>query len=689
MSPILSKKFAIIAALVIAVLVVVTFLRLTHESPFEFTDKALYRPLVQFASPKFKATEARLLEIDSRLAELPVPTTPPTGGTSGYTTGHNATEAPWIHFNFTNPVQLDAIAVIPAQRPESLNQILALNLPSQIECRFILNDSEQKSVLFSIGTKTHLRGTLPLYAEFSPLIVDRVEILIPPGLDETHSMALGEVLLFNDWQNVAMDAQLSSSSSQEGLAGFALDFLCDGQTPLGLPQIDELHPFVGYRSPPYETPYQPLSISIRWEEAQEIDEVLLFPTERLLGVQANTAGFPRRIQLETRHSENAAWEPVHTTPDLKLESTGLNPASIRFASRSCQAIRIVTTELWQLEGSPAILSLAEIQARHQGIPIQAQPTLLTNHATQQTSARPKNNLERHWKLTALTDGMSTEGRILHERTWLAALAERAERLVEQDTLRTALEPMRAKANRLCGRITIGLPLLVLAAALAYVAYTQVRYRRDLRRVRNQLAADLHDDLGSNLSAITTFADQSRRQFQKEIPQEQFPWQYAYMERLVRESIGSLKDLISVTAPQITKHVPLIERLREVADIHRAGLPLDFQVSPELESIELPQPQRRTLRLFLKEAFNNILRHSKADWIEVRIENSTTGKTWMHIRDNGCGMNEKQLNWLRESSTLRMRAEDNQADFTVRQTDEGGTEVSVSISQPSHRDVLKS
>jgi signal transduction histidine kinase len=318
-----------------------------------------------------------------------------------------------------------------------------------------------------------------------------------------------------------------------------------------------------------------------------------------------------------------------------------------------------------------------MQARYEGAIVLPQAVRASESAPK-SEGLPLGQLRRFWSLSALYDGQSTEGQLLDERTWAKQLARRSDLRAEQGQLMLRLESTAMLANRLCWRVTVGVPLCVLLLMIGGFVYTYMQHRQQVRRVRNQLAADLHDDLGSNLSAIAAYTSQLRRRLVKTIGEESLPLELPPLERLTRECLGSLKEMVSVTAPQITKHVPLVDRLRDVADIHRAGLPLAFEVSPECEHWDIQQAKRRSLRLFLKEALNNIIRHSGASSIQIRLGHEQGERYWLRICDDGCGLSEEALEAFRDGSTLRYRANELESDFEVRNLASGGLEVAVAI-----------
>jgi signal transduction histidine kinase len=151
-----------------------------------------------------------------------------------------------------------------------------------------------------------------------------------------------------------------------------------------------------------------------------------------------------------------------------------------------------------------------------------------------------------------------------------------------------------------------------------------------------------------------------------------------MQRLIRESLGSLKEMVSFTTPQISRPISLVERLREIAEIHCGDTPHDFSAAPGLEGISVSSAHRRCLRLFLKEAVNNAVRHSGAGRIDFQIRREEDGRIWLSVCDDGKGLPADVIGKSEALPTLRLRAQEMDARFRVSNPPGGGCEVAVTI-----------
>src|SRR6185503_19767065 len=63
-------------------------------------------------------------------------------------------------------------------------------------------------------------------------------------------------------------------------------------------------------------------------------------------------------------------------------------------------------------------------------------------------------------------------------------------------------------------------ILVLVGLLGYILYLyRKQQRKRLEKIRNRIATDLHDDMGSTLSSIRIFSDVAKKQIEEVKPEK--------------------------------------------------------------------------------------------------------------------------------------------------------------------------
>ena len=179
-------------------------------------------------------------------------------------------------------------------------------------------------------------------------------------------------------------------------------------------------------------------------------------------------------------------------------------------------------------------------------------------------------------------------------------------------------------------------LLALLITLAY------RYRisrlLELERLRLRIAADLHDELGSQLSSIamsTSFIEQSA-----EISTDQKA-RLSRVRSTAEDAAEAIRNIVWYLSPEHDTLQSLVLRMRHVAGEMLANKTLAFVDTLDTPELPLEMGQRRNLFMFFQETLSNIARHSKASEVEISLMVESR-QFDLRIIDNGVGFSETDL-----------------------------------------------
>jgi ligand-binding sensor domain-containing protein/two-component sensor histidine kinase len=199
-----------------------------------------------------------------------------------------------------------------------------------------------------------------------------------------------------------------------------------------------------------------------------------------------------------------------------------------------------------------------------------------------------------------------------------------------------------------------------AALLAGLfVYSLYRYRLAqllrLERVRTRIAADLHDDIGANLSKIAVLSEVAHHQLGRESRVADST--LSSIANISRESVASMRDIVWAVNPRRDRLFDLTRRMRGFASDIFTSRNIQFQFhAPERDrELKLGADVRRDVFLIFKEAVNNAVRHSacaKAA-ISLRVE---TGMLALVITDDGKGLGSVEDDEGQGISGMRRRAE---------------------------------
>jgi len=182
--------------------------------------------------------------------------------------------------------------------------------------------------------------------------------------------------------------------------------------------------------------------------------------------------------------------------------------------------------------------------------------------------------------------------------------------------------------------------LTLASLLAIGGfYALHRYRvaqlLKLERVRTRIAADLHDDIGASLSRIAMQSELVR------LPEVIRP---PDAQRLItdigesaRSLVDSMSDIVWSVDPKRDDLASLAARVRQFAlgIFEPRGIVLDLKVPEGAQRVILAPEDRRHLYLLIKEAVNNIARHSGCRNVSIHLA-AEGNRLMVEIRDDGKG-----------------------------------------------------
>jgi PAS domain S-box-containing protein len=194
---------------------------------------------------------------------------------------------------------------------------------------------------------------------------------------------------------------------------------------------------------------------------------------------------------------------------------------------------------------------------------------------------------------------------------------------------------------------------------------------ELERVRRRIATDLHDDIGSSLTRISLLSEVVQRQINanKVPPTESL----ASIANLSRELVDSMSDIVWAINPNNDHLNDLTQRMRAFASDIFTSREIDFHFqAPGIEEdIEVGANFRRELFLLLKEAINNIVRHSECShaYIEFRAE---ADRLFLKIRDNGRGFNVSRNGNGHGLASMRERTEALCGELEIRSRKGEGT-----------------
>lgn len=175
--------------------------------------------------------------------------------------------------------------------------------------------------------------------------------------------------------------------------------------------------------------------------------------------------------------------------------------------------------------------------------------------------------------------------------------------------------------------------------LATLAYNQeINVLRALmegeQRERKRISTELHDNLGNLLAtALLQFESVSRRNNEIEGNEN-----YEKGMELLEKAAGEVRSIAHNMIPEAIYQHGLIYAIKEIAK-NISSLEVSFK--SEREHYHINEKYAVIIYRIVQEAFNNIIKHSKADKVNIRLY-VKQGNFHLSIKDNGIGFREKEV-----------------------------------------------
>lgn len=648
-------------------------------------------------SGRLKEIESELGELAFQLEVLPGIPIDDQGGTGGYASIHPHAEPVGdsryaVEVRWPASAVVDLVALVPTRRYDARGLDAQYGMPDAFTVELINAEGEVVGcVARERNTRTHpVRRGHPFVYQVSPPVAAAglrisADVLLPDTEGEGSFVhAWAEVFAFEGKRNIARGGQVRSLGGAAPPAPWHWNpaFLVDGQTPLGLPEIPaEEHGNIGWISEGRGKASESAAVTVDLGASILVDAVRLLPAKRPTSDLPSGFGFPRKLAI----SISATGEPGDRSKWLivaerEMGNPGHNPVVVPFDAIRGRYVRIEATELWKaFESYPAFFALSEVEVL-EGDENLARGKVVRSPDGMLNVIAPGG---RYWSVAALSDGFGPDGRLVSTREWVTQLDRRLR-------LETRCHELRAEGDRLVSgwRRTglTGLAVLGLIGAFLIIALP-IRYRihanRELLKVRERIAGDLHDEVGSNLGSIQMFADLSegRTGASDELRR---------IQRIAAETVSAVRDIVWLLRPQGDHRIGTVEHLRETSSIMLETLEWQFTANEEAWQVELSEEANRHLFLFFREALHNIMRHARATKVDIRVE-KTGGQFRLAITDDGVGIEPERLERPATLRALRQRAEALGADLRIEsQAGEGARlELVVPLARKSLRKARRS
>ncbi|MEY2828227.1 MAG: hypothetical protein RIQ33_85 [Bacteroidota bacterium] len=219
-------------------------------------------------------------------------------------------------------------------------------------------------------------------------------------------------------------------------------------------------------------------------------------------------------------------------------------------------------------------------------------------------------------------------------------------------------------------ITISIPSIwyttwwlkvLLAILFVLIIYFIYRFRLNeeikLQQLRNNIAQDLHDEIGSNLSSISLFTQVAQQTLNNSSNNEQ-RIALNKIEQYAQISQDAMSDIVWMINPRNDTFNNIFIRIQTLASeiLEANNINFKMEIDKQLESKELNLHQRKNFYLICKESINNISKHAHCSHVQIKIDYHL-GNINALIMDNGNGFKQTNNEFGNGLINMQKRAKD--------------------------------
>ena len=633
--------------------------------------------LVRLLSPEMRRRDAERLSLTHSLPALPTAPDPEftqrLGWHSSFSTQGDTVE--WVDLHLAHPQALEAVVLIaPASGGSATAPGYGFPLRFRVEL-FSGHDSSERTIIADHTREDFPNpGWLPVVIQAHGIVAGKVRITATRLFHEEqrHLFALGEVMLLHGSRNLGSlieaigPVAVLASSSKGSRPAWGRINLVDGQSVLGPPLGVKPSPSLGFRSIPTSerSELRGQEVSVDLGSAVALDEVRLFPAHPPEFAHSHGYGFPVRYQIELR--ETIASPPVILTPPPSGSYSGPpgdNVVSLVAGGQIARHIALTVVEPHVSNGS-AVLALAEMQVWSGGKNVALGKPVSAQNSTETGG----------WSKDALVDGFTSTANILDWPEWLAGLSKRREVLQQV----AAIEARKRQLVQQWQNYGIGALGVFTAASMAAAIAWSVRQRharfREMEALRQRIARDLHDEIGSSLGSIALITQDilasigGSAQTRDDLTE---------IKHIADETVSAMRDITRLIQSDRYGSDDLATLLRETAARVLRAIPHTLTLEVSTPGRKLPVDRQRDLSLMFKEALYNITCHAAATGVKICLAQSSTQLS-VTIHDNGQGFDPAATTEGMGLTNLQRRAAKHGGSVRIDSAPAQGTTLTITL-----------
>lgn len=191
--------------------------------------------------------------------------------------------------------------------------------------------------------------------------------------------------------------------------------------------------------------------------------------------------------------------------------------------------------------------------------------------------------------------------------------------------------------------------------------------------RLRISAELHDDVGGELSAIRLLSEMAQMNTTQN-PQQQFSKISASSADLMQK-MNEIVWALNIKNDTLQSLISYINRYA-IKYLDDVGIECKFTQPDVIPKYEVDGAVRRNIFLLVKEALSNVVKHANATRVFIKIE--TNHQLEITIHDNGKGIAGEKLTANTGNGLLTMHKRANDLNATMEIINHEGTTIELKM-----------
>lgn len=212
------------------------------------------------------------------------------------------------------------------------------------------------------------------------------------------------------------------------------------------------------------------------------------------------------------------------------------------------------------------------------------------------------------------------------------------------------------------------------------AMIEAKAQESLKEQRIRIARDLHDNIGSQLTYITSIIESAKKGIDQ--GEAYITGKLVQMGQFAIVTISELRDTIWAMNKDEISLIDIQERTKELAAMVHEATDDGIMVKIESDPSDVVFNSFAGMNLFriIQEGVNNAVKHSKTTQIHIKF-NEMAESVGVSISDTGKGFNLKDKSLGNGLRIMKTRAEKSGIDLVLESTIGKGTTIQLNLAKP--------